>query len=134
MKNHQKYVEIALKIAQANDNFRIKHSAIIVYRNRIVGVGINSMKSDPLQARYSKNCHAIWIHAEIAAIKNALKVVTVDQLRKATIYIARYREDFATQGLSKPCIGCQRAIVAFGIGQIVYTCDSIGFEIVEIDL
>lgn len=125
---HAKFVDIALKIAEANDNFRTKHAAIIVIRNRIVAVGVNNLKSDPLQAKYGKNKHAIWIHAEIHAIKNALKVVRVDELKKSCMYVVRYRKD-GMIGLAKPCSGCERAIIAFGIKEVIYTNNEMGFTV-----
>lgn len=125
---HAKFLDIALKIAEANDNFRTKHAAIIVIRNRIISVGVNNLKSDPLQAKYGKNNHAIWIHAEIHAIKNALKVVRVDELKKSCMYVVRYRKDGVT-GLAKPCSGCERAIIAFGIKEVIYTNDELGFTV-----
>lgn len=128
MKNHQKYIDLALKIADANENFRTKHAAIIVIRNRIISVGVNNLKSDPLQARYGKNHHSIWIHAEISAIKNAMKIVHVDELKRATLYIVRMRKD-GIIGMAKPCDGCQRAIVAFEIRNVVYTNDVSGYTI-----
>ena len=116
------------KVAAANPGLREKFEAAVVYRNRIVSVGINSMKSHPLQAKYSKNEHAIFLHAEVAAIKNALREMDVDDLSKCELYIARVKKEkpFTKKfvwGLSKPCAGCERAIAEFGLKRTIYTCD-----------
>jgi deoxycytidylate deaminase len=91
-----------------------------------VSYGFNSRKSHPLQYRYSKHEKATCIHAEIDAIKNALRRVTVDQLRGAFLYVARAKSPApgkakTLKGLAKPCIGCARAIGAFGINNVHWT-------------
>ena len=115
------------KVAAANPSHE-KFAAAVVYRNRIISVGMNSMKSHPLQAKYSKNEHAIFLHAEVAAIKNALREMDVDDLSKCELYIARVKKEkpFTKKfvwGLSKPCAGCERAIAEFGLKRTIYTCD-----------
>ena len=63
------------KFAEANDTSNIKFAAAVVHRNRIVSVGFNRMKSHPFQAKYAKNSEAIYLHAEIHSIKNALREI-----------------------------------------------------------
>lgn len=116
------------KIAEANDSLSVRFASAIVMNNKIVSVGFNRMKSDPLQARYSKNSEAIYLHAEIHAIKSALRELSVEELSKTDIYIARVKRpkresDTFVWGLAKPCCGCQRAIREFGIRRVIYTTD-----------
>ncbi|NDB61641.1 hypothetical protein EB001_24855, partial [bacterium] len=59
------------KIAEANDDSNIRFAAAVVYRNKIVSVGYNRRKSHPFQAKFAKNPEAIFLHAEVHAIKNA---------------------------------------------------------------
>lgn len=93
-----------------------KHAAAIYVGNRLVGVGVNKMKSHPLQAKFGRNSDAIYIHAEIDAIRNALKRIPLADLENATLYVAKAR---ATN--SKPCEGCQKAIIHFGIKKVFWT-------------
>jgi len=98
--------------------------------NKLVSYGFNSRKTHPLQYYYSKNSSAICIHAEIDAIRNALRFVHVDELKGASIYIARAkapapRKPKSLMGLAKPCSGCARAISVFGISNIYYTQDGV---------
>ena len=116
------------KVAEANDDSNIRFAAAIVYRNKIVSIGLNHNKSHPFQAKYARNPEAIFLHAEIHAIKNALREVDVDELSKCDIYITRVKRKKAGDkqfvwGLSKPCPGCQRAIVEFGIRRTIYSTD-----------
>jgi len=92
-------------------------------------VGVNSSKTDPLQARFGKNKHAINLHAEIHSIKIALRSMHVDDLSKATLYICRAkhinsRDNTWMWGLASPCSGCRRAIEEFNINRIVYSLNS----------
>lgn len=102
--------------------------ASIYISNRLVSYGFNSRKTHPLQYKFSKNSQAICIHAEIDAIRNALRIVPEPILSSATMYIARAkspapRKPKSLMGLAKPCSGCARAIAAFGIRNVYYTED-----------
>ena len=93
-------------------------------------------KSHPFQAKYAKNEMAIFLHAEVHAIKNALREVKVDELSKCDIYITRVKRKQAGDsqfiwGLSKPCPGCARAIAEFGIRRTIYTCDDGTYEVMK---
>lgn len=97
-----------------------KLAACIVYKNDIVAVGVNQKKSHPFQAQYARHAESIYLHAETDAIKNALKVITVDDLSKSKLFVVRVTKDdkFA---MAKPCVGCMRAIVNFGIRSVFYS-------------
>jgi len=119
------------KIAEANDSSNIRFASAVVYRNKIISVGFNRKKSHPLQAKFAKNEHAVFLHSEIAAIKNALREIPVEDLNKCELYITRVKRPKSHSegfiwGLAKPCCGCERAIFEFGIRRTIYTCDEIG--------
>ena len=119
------------KIAEANDDSNIRFAAAVVYRNKIISIGYNRKKSHPFQAKYAKNADAIYLHAEIHAIKNALREISVEDLSKCELYITRVKKpeshsNHFVWGLAKPCCGCQRAIAEFGIKRTVYTTDETG--------
>jgi len=115
------------KVAEANDEYpRARLAAAIVRGNKIVSIGRNRKKSDPLQAKFSKNDEAIFLHAEIHAIKNALREIKVDELQDTTLYVCRVKQplthtDPFVWALAKPCEGCERAILEFGIKEVIYT-------------
>lgn len=105
-------------------------AAAVIHKNQIVGVGINQRKSHPLQKKYAKNEDAIFLHAEINAIRNAVHVLTLDDFKKSDIIIVRRKfqkikngYDYPVFGLAKPCIGCMEAIKDFGIRNIYHSCD-----------
>lgn len=97
----------------------------IIFKNNIISFGFNSLKTHPFQQRFSKNKDCIHLHAEIDAIKNALRYFDQDNLSKCSLYVLRVRKEdrdksFCT-GISKPCIGCMRAILTFNIKNVFYT-------------
>lgn len=137
MKVKKDILHTLAKVAEANDTSNIKFAAAIVRGNKIISVGFNHNKSHPLQAKFCKNEHAIFLHAEVAAIKNALREIHVEELSKCDLYISRVKkpESFSKKfiwGLARPCCGCQRAIEEFGIRGVVYTTDENGkYEVMK---
>lgn len=121
-----KTVHLLNKIALLSDHPKFQMSAIIVRRNTILGVGCNKMKSHPFQAKYRKNIDAIFLHAEVNAIKNALRDHSIDDLVGSTMYVLR--KTSKGYGLAKPCDGCMRAIVEFGIGEVIYSNNTNTFD------
>ena len=136
-KVNQGILHTLAKVAEANDDSNIRFAAAIVRGNKIISVGFNHMKTHPFQAKYAKNSEAIYLHAEIHSIKNALREVDVDELNKCDIYITRVKKKKAGDkhfvwGLSKPCPGCERAIAEFGFRRTIYTTDEHGkYEVIE---
>jgi deoxycytidylate deaminase len=108
--------KIQLLAQDASQMTKHRHAAAIYIGTRLVSVGVNKMKSHPLQAKFGRNSDAIYIHAEIDAIKNALKRIRLADLENATLYVAKAK---ATN--SKPCEGCQKAIIHFGIKKVFWT-------------
>lgn len=99
--------------------------AILTYKNTIVSFGSNSYKSHPLQKKYGKNANSIYLHAEIDAIRNALRVF--DDLSRCKLWICRAKRSSQfgpmVRAMSRPCSGCQKALEAFGLKQVVYTTE-----------
>lgn len=114
--------------------YRAKIVACIYHKNRLISVGENRMKSHPFQAKFSKHKESIYLHAETDAIKNALRHISVDELAKSEMYVARMKwnsgeKNFLKQGMAKPCAGCQMAISTFDISQVYYTLDDEGYDV-----
>jgi len=131
MNKDRKYIDLLWKIAvdiTPVSNARI--ASAIVIGNQIVGLGENSYKTHPFQAKYGSTEHHIHIHAEIDAIKNSLRRVSVDDLKKSSLYICRAKkqEKIWTYGLSRPCDGCMSAIADFDIKRVVYSLNDGGYE------
>lgn len=105
-------------------------AACIVHKNRVAAFGVNKLKSHPFQLKFGKNADSIYLHAEIDAIKNSLRFLDVDDLKKSTLYVCRIKKEKKKDcwGLSKPCPGCTRAIATFNIKNVFYSTDSQTYE------
>jgi len=130
MDKHEKVLDLLAVVAEGVDrnttSSGARLAAAIVYKNRIISIGINQKRSHPFQARYSKNGDAIYLHAETDTIRGALRYLSEKQLSKSTLYICRIKHEDGRDspiiwGLSKPCVGCQRAIATFDIKGVVYS-------------
>ena len=114
------------KLAQAVEPVRgARIAAAVVHRGKIISYGFNHKKSHPFQAKFCKNNHAVFFHAEVHAIKNALIAVDVNDLSKCELYIVRAKRDKTNKkwisGMSKPCSGCQKCIDLFDLKSVYYS-------------
>lgn len=120
MNRHDKRLAELTVVAQGVQDFPYhRHAAAIYIGNRLISVGVNQRKSHPLQAKFGKNADSVYLHAEIAAIVNALRVVSPKDLESAILYVAKYSP--TGKVLSKPCKGCQKAIGYFGFKDVYWT-------------
>ena len=108
-------------LALSNDGFKnYKLAACIEYRNDIIAYGFNQTKTHPFQAKFAKHQEAIYLHAEVHAIYNALKKLPVEELSKCTLYVMRVNKEGEAL-ISCPCKGCQMAINTFNIKHVYFT-------------
>lgn len=68
--------------------------------------GFNSKVSHPSALKFSKNPHAIYLHAEVAAL-------IASKWRATQLVVIRLLAD-GSWGLAHPCTGCVRAIKSVG--------------------
>jgi deoxycytidylate deaminase len=102
--------------------------ACVVYKKKVVSYGKNSYKSHPFHQKFKQREGSIYLHAETDAIKNAIKVIGEDALKKSTLYIcrAKYNDHSCSKfvhGIAKPCSGCQKAIDEYNIKNVIYSTD-----------
>jgi deoxycytidylate deaminase len=114
------------KLAQSVEPVRgARIAAAVVRRGKVISYGYNHKKSHPFQTRFCKNRHAVFFHAEVHAIKNALKSVDVEDLSKCELYIVRAKRNSTNRkwitGMSKPCSGCQKCIDLFDLKNVYYS-------------
>lgn len=126
----EKYMAFTRRMAISNQYTlnRAKLAACLVIRNEIISVGFNSYKTHPLQKKFAKNIEAIFKHAEVDCIINALRHVEQEELAKATLYVYRVKKltkdnNFWSDGYAEPCIGCKSAIEYFKIKKAVFSTE-----------
>jgi deoxycytidylate deaminase len=102
-----RYAKKALK----NSDYKVQLGAAILYKNKVISVGYNSLRTHP---KFANGLNSYTIHAEISAI---LKSKT--DLEGSSLYV--YRELQFGPGLAKPCDACLVAIIEAKIRCIYYT-------------
>lgn len=96
-------------------------AAALVEGRTLLAVGVNEKRSHPLQARFASNEDAIYLHAEISTLANALRRLReYHYLGKATMYVCRVGAH-GEMRLAKPCEGCQRALASFEVGRVIWS-------------
>lgn len=110
---------IATRIALNNPIQKLpRMGAVLVSKRGIYHGGQNSYKTHPLAKKFGRNDKSICLHAEVDAILSCLR--NGDTPEGGKLYVSRVRKD-GTPALAKPCEGCERAIVAFGIKEVEWT-------------
>lgn len=107
-----------------NENFKI--AAIMTYKRSIVSIGVNKLKTHPVQKQFGKNSKSIYLHAEIMAIVSSLNLLNKEDLKRTSLFVFRVKRPHKTSkewvdGLACPCDGCKTAIMEFQIPRIVYS-------------
>lgn len=122
-----KFFEKAKAVSRLSDFRRIHIGSVVVYRNKIVSVGWNTTKGNPLQQKRNekyrfgkddkdKGC----LHAEMLALLHARPYLKGLDMSKVSIYV--YRENKSGElRMSKPCPACDSYIRELGIKDIYYT-------------
>lgn len=125
---NNRVLQLLTKLAQENEGIRGKFrlAAGLLYKGHLVATGVNSYKSHPLATKYGKNPEAIFLHAEVDCIKNALKLLSLRELAKCDMYVVRIKND-GSYGNSMPCQGCTRAIAEFGVRSVTYYQEGVGW-------
>ena len=123
-----KFFEKAKAASEMSDYKRIKIGAVIVYKNRVVSVGWNTTKTNPLQKslnhlRFKADEYCASLHAEMMAF---LRLPYGLDPRNLSIYV--YRENrFGELRMSRPCPSCMSKIKELGRKNIYYTSTDGGY-------
>ncbi len=129
-KLNKKMFRIAEGVSLMSDYPRIQIGAVIARKNTILAVGVNQLKSHPLQKKFNKKRFNVEdtcqhsIHAEMDALT---KVHRQEDLAKATIYIFR-RNNEGILAVSRPCPACLSMIRSTNIKKMYYTIEN-GFAV-----
>lgn len=126
-----KAMDNLLKLAICNPKVGNHRLASAIYlKNKIIAYGFNSYNSSFIQRKFATNKDRVFLHAEIAAIKNALKFIDVNTLSKCKLLVCRasMKNNKLQWAMAKPCRGCERAIITFGIKKVYFTVDESSIE------
>ena len=133
------FVNEAITYAEKSEMMSQHHGAVVIYRGKIVGRGYNKY----YQSRTYKST-PYSVHAEVDAINNALRKISLENLRKSTLIVVRIlkenselkenmnnarppimssSENLICQdiGYSAPCKHCANFILKCGIKSCYYS-------------
>lgn len=128
-------IDFAIKEARKNPiepigrNSISRFAAILFDGRGTIFTAFNSYKSHPLQAKFGINSESVHLHAEVNCLVKATrwfaqrKGVNYSQivdLSDFSMAVARVLRD-GTPALAKPCTGCAKALIAFGIRDVSWT-------------
>lgn len=109
-------------------DFRVKVGAVATLGPKIIGIGYNSTRSNPLQMRMdvAREFRDSVVpshsrHAEIDCLASLIGNKDINWGR-VELYIYRIRKD-RPHGMARPCKACEKLILSLGIKHIYYTTD-----------
>lgn len=113
---NKRHFELAKKLSHKS-TYKYKLGAVLTKKNKVIGLGFNSIKT------HTKSNHPFkMIHAEFDAILNS----QLEDFSNCSIYV--YRETKAGKpAMSYPCAHCLQMIRSLGIETIYFT-DNEGFK------
>jgi len=119
---------LAIETGGYVDNRRVPMAAGIIYRKNLIATGVNQQKTHPMMMGQGYRHDQLYMHAEVDAIRNALRLIDKQQLKECDLYVVRVKRPYIKSkkwihGLAKPCAGCQCVIDDFGIKNVFWTED-----------
>lgn len=97
-----------------------RHAAAVVYKGKIISVGKCTYKTHTRMLEFQTNEHKIHLHAEVDAIVRAEKLYGKDFLKDCDLYVIRMGRNNKISN-SKPCVGCQKAILAYNLKHVYWS-------------
>jgi deoxycytidylate deaminase len=127
--NAERYIRLLRTIAEdVAPVGKARLAAAVLYKSKIIAIGVNQYKTHPFAVEYSKHPEAMFLHAETDAIFKARKKLTDVELKKSTLIVVRVKSsnqhNETVFGLAKPCTGCTQCITDHGIRTVIYTENS----------
>jgi deoxycytidylate deaminase len=107
---------IAIKQAKRS-SFKQQLGATLSKGKRILGVGYNETN------RNTKHWTQYWegsIHAEEAAILQAIKEHGISELRNSTLHVVRIAKS-GQLAMAKPCAHCEELLRRFQVKKVLYS-------------
>ena len=122
-KKTQKYLDLAVKMAQQSGYPQFKHGAALVKGSAVINASCNKQGFNSFGAKFrKKKWGTATLHAELGSILNVERRNT----EGATVYVVRVNNSGETR-LSKPCHMCESAMKHCGVKKVIYSTNN-GYE------
>lgn len=121
------FFKLAKNASMFSDFPRQHIGAILVYKNRVIAVGWNTTKENPIQKKYNQyrgfdtDVCVNSLHAEMMCLIKARKLNI--EWSKASLFIYRSFKN-GKNAIARPCEACMQAIKDYGIKNIYYTSEN----------
>ena len=118
------YLRIGIKAAKKSTH-RVKHAAILTRSGKILNIGVNSNKTDPIFSKdpsLNRSNPPSKLVAKVHAEQICLKGISEKDLKGAEMYVLRMSKKKGL-GNSKPCAMCMRLLVKAGLKRVHWTED-----------
>ena len=124
----QMLTRLAISSGGFESSRRVPMAAGITYKKHLIATGVNQKKTHPMMMGEGYREDQLYMHAEVDAIRNALRLITPEQLSQCELYVVRIKRPHIASnrwvyGLAKPCPGCANIIQKHGIRQVFWTED-----------
>jgi tRNA(Arg) A34 adenosine deaminase TadA len=103
---------------------RFKLAAGLVFKKRLLVVGVNSYKSHPIMLNGSYRADQIYLHAEADCLRKARRIYSQDIISNSSLYVVRVKKTPKGKyvlGCAKPCDGCMGLIESHNIQELYFT-------------
>tara|TARA_B110001454_G_C12363754_1_gene285388 strand:+ start:135 stop:530 length:396 start_codon:yes stop_codon:yes gene_type:complete len=122
-KKTQKYLDLAVRIAEQSNYPQFKHGAVLVKGSSVINVSPNKNGFNRFGAKFrKKKWGQATLHAELGSVLNIEKKNTEGSI----VYVVRVNKKGSTR-LSKPCPMCESVMKYCGVKKVVYSTDA-GYE------
>lgn len=122
-----KYFNLAKNASKFSDFERQHLGCVFIYKNKVLEIGWNTMKTNPIQKEYNKfrdykdycNKNDGAIHAEMSTIIKTKNLENIDW-KKVKVFVYRELKD-GTKAMARPCKACMAAMIDRGIRDVYFT-------------
>jgi tRNA(Arg) A34 adenosine deaminase TadA len=125
---NQMLTRLAISSGGFESSRRVPMAAGITYKKHLISTGVNRRKTHPMMLGEGYRTDQLFMHAEVDAIRNALRLITPEQLKQCDLHIVRVKRPHIASnrwvyGLAKPCAGCSNIIKSYGIKRVFWSED-----------
>jgi hypothetical protein len=122
----EKFIDLAKAMMPENHEMRCYHVSFATYKGKIISIGVNNKKTNPLNLRNRKknSCGKDYSGdkatcSELVCLKKVKNKTNID-FSKIRLVNVRIDRNGNTRS-AKPCESCEKLLDFLGVSDIVYT-------------
>jgi hypothetical protein len=129
--------EIAEGLINWDDGMRCHHFSFVIYKNRIITIGLNKRKTHPTNLRNRKISYITGedysqyktICSEFNSIIKLKKKTNIDT-KKCTLVNIRYDRNKKI-AMAKPCMSCEKLLKYFEFKKVIWSTNDGSYELAD---